>query len=285
MDFLNEHSIFDKRTSENLCKKVLKICDESSLFTNAKNAMKEFETLYTIKHPCICRAIGINTSEPISDDEKENTTIALYLEFLSRNLKECIDKNILDNTLKVRIAIEIAHALNFIHKHGMIHRDIKIENIMMNSIFESKIVDFGLVRIDECVNGESFVQTSMTKGIGTLSYMSPEMINEENYDSKTDVYSYGIVLHYLFIGKLPVYSIKDKVNGKQIPLPKPSSSITEFGIKMITKCTNHTPSKRPSFDEILNDIRANSFLLAPGIDKALIVRRDRELSFFESQKP
>lgn len=131
------YKIVDTRTGENLCKKVLKISDESSQFTNAKNAMKEFETLYTIKHPCICRAIGINTSEPINEDDQTNTTIALYLEFLSRNLKECIDKNILDNTLKVRIAIETAHALNFIHKHGMIHRDIKIENIMMNSIFEN----------------------------------------------------------------------------------------------------------------------------------------------------
>ena len=124
----------------------------------------------------------------------------------------------------------------------------------------------------------------LIEGIGTLSYMSPEMINEENYDSKTDVYSYGIVLHYLFIGKLPVYNMKDKINGKAIPLPKPSSSITEFGIEMITKCTNHTPSKRPSFEEILKDIRAHSFSLAPEIDQALIIRRDRELSFYESQK-
>lgn len=55
--------------------------------------------------------------------------------------KECIDKKLLDNTLKVRIA----HALNFIHKNNMIHRDVKVENNMLNSDFDAKVVDFGLI--------------------------------------------------------------------------------------------------------------------------------------------
>lgn len=59
--------------------------------------------------------------------------------------KECIDKKLLDNTLKVRIAVEVAHALNFIHKNNMIHRDVKVENNMLNSDFDAKVVDFGLI--------------------------------------------------------------------------------------------------------------------------------------------
>ena len=58
----------------------------------------------------------------------------------------------------------------------------------------------------------------MTKGIGTLSFMSPEMLNKEDYDFKTDIYSFGVVLY--FIGNLPKYSLKDKMSGKPIQLPK-----------------------------------------------------------------
>ena len=77
----------------------------------------------------------------------------------------------------------------------MIHRDLKIENIMLNAVFQTKLVDFSLIRINECVLDEySLVDDSMTKGVGTLSYMSPEMLNEEDYDNKTDVYSFGVVL-------------------------------------------------------------------------------------------
>lgn len=47
--------------------------------------------------------------------------------------------------MKIKIIIEIAHAMNYIHKKGMIHRDLKIENIMLNSVYQSKLVDFGLI--------------------------------------------------------------------------------------------------------------------------------------------
>lgn len=98
------YKIIDTRTDQILCKKVLKLCDESSLYKNAKNAIKEFEILHKINHPSICKAIKINISEPIKTEaneqaEEELTTILLHLEFLSRSLKESIDKKVLDNTL------------------------------------------------------------------------------------------------------------------------------------------------------------------------------------------
>ena len=160
------------------------------------------------------------------------------------------------------------------------HRDLKLENIVMNSVFDSKIIDIGLVHASEM----SATSTSLTNGIGTLAYMSPEMASEEEYSNKTDVYSFGIVLHYIFTGGLPAYSMKDKMLGKQIPLPSASSSVSEFCIDLISKCTSSKPDSRPSFEEILEDIRAHSYGLASEIDKSLIRRRDSELSFYESIK-
>lgn len=75
---------------------------------------------------------------------------------------------------------------------------------MLNSVFDTKIVDFGLVRINENIFSQySFVEDSLTRRIGTFAYMSPEMINEEEYDNKTDVYSFGVVLYFMFVGSLP----------------------------------------------------------------------------------
>ena len=115
----------------------------------------------------------------------------MFLEFLDFKLNEIL-KSEITNTLKARIVIEITHAMKFIHNKGLIHRDLKVENIMLNSVYEYKVVDFGLVRIHEFLDSEySFVQDSLTRGVGTFAYMSPEMLNNEDYDYKTDVYSFG----------------------------------------------------------------------------------------------
>ena len=90
------------------------------------------------------------------------------------------ENKLLSNTLKVRISIEVAFGMSHIHWHRMIHRDLKLENIMMNGLFESKIIDFGLVSLP------TFSETgiSLTRGVGTFSYMSTEILNEEKYDKK-----------------------------------------------------------------------------------------------------
>lgn len=128
------------------------------------------------------------------------TTIALFLELLEIKLKDCLSRNIFSNTMKVSVGVEVVFAMDFIHKIGMIHRDLKIKNIMLNSGLEAKVIDFDLVHVTKNVVDNTNI--SMTKGIGTLAYMSPEMQNEDEYNHKTDVYSFGIVLHVIFTGKV-----------------------------------------------------------------------------------
>ena len=114
--------------------------------------------------------------------------------------------------------------------------------------------------------------------------MSPEMMNEEdNYDGKTDVYSFGVVLHFIFTGYLPKQKMKDKMIGKPVELPSPSESISPFCIKLISMCLEYSPSKRPSFKEILNLMRENSYELADDINPSILKKRDNELSLFERQ--
>lgn len=180
----------------------------------------------------------------------------------------------LDNTTKTKIAFGMAH----VHKLGMIHRYIKINNIMLNKRFEAKIIDFGLVHVSEMLNGESFV--SLTKGIGTFAYMSPEMLNEDDYDYKTDVYSIGVYLYVLFTGSLPKQKFNEKLS-KKVPLPNPSPSISKFCIELIRRCMEIKPKNRPSFDEILNLMIKNDFSLASDVDKDIILMRYQDLERFK----
>lgn len=281
------YKIFDKRTKTPICKKVLKYKEGQTTIIDAQNALKEFEVLYRISHPCICKAVGINTAEKIEVTDKNGhvqnmTTIALFLEFLDYNLSELLKMKIITNTTKVRIVLDVAHAMNFVHKRGMMHRDLKIENIMLNSFFETKLVDFGLVKINESVFDDfSYVEESLTKGVGTFAYMSPEMANEEEYNNKTDVYSFGVLLHAIFTGSLPKQNLRDKVTGKNVKLPDPSDLISDFCINLIKKCMSFKSSDRPSFDEILSQIRENSYELAAGVDYSILSKRDKELESFE----
>ncbi len=95
------------------------------------------------------------------------------------------------------IAIQIAAALNAAHEAGIIHRDIKPENIMLRPDGYVKVLDFGLAKLTEATHApdESTTQTGMI--MGTPSYMSPEQARGQKVDHRTDIWSFGVVLHEL----------------------------------------------------------------------------------------
>ncbi|KAK8838865.1 hypothetical protein M9Y10_032907 [Tritrichomonas musculus] len=272
--------VSDRRTGEVMCKKVIKEISDDRAFKTLKNAVKEIDISQSVRHPCICDFLGYNTRErlPVIGKESEKTTVALFFELLPFSVKEVASKNLLSNTLKVRIAVEVAFGMSHLHSRGMMHRDLKLENIMMNSVFDSKIIDFGLVHASEM--SDSF--SSLTKGIGTLAYMSPEMVNEEEYDNKTDVYSYGVVLFALFTGSLPKQSMRDRLNNVMMEYPAASWNISEYCISLIKRCTSFKATERPTFDDIIDDMFSNNFQLASEVDVKAIKHRFRELNRIRS---
>ncbi|KAK8895273.1 hypothetical protein M9Y10_023717 [Tritrichomonas musculus] len=276
------YKVVDSRSGRTMCKKVLKTVEGVTTFKDLQNAVKEFEVLHLISHPCICESIWINTSSKVKDS-KDKTTVSIYLEYFKNSLKNFLNGPVINNTFKARIVVEIAHALSYLHKKGMIYRDLKIDNIMLNDVFEVKLIDFGLVKITECLNSQySFVHETMTKGVGTFDYMSPEMLNEDDYNEKTDVYSFGILLFVIFTGSLPKIKLKDKLNGKSFQLPDESNSISKFCINLIEKCVCYDPDSRPSFDQILSDMKKNHYKFADDIDEKVPAFRSQELARFES---
>ncbi|MET1083876.1 MAG: serine/threonine-protein kinase, partial [Burkholderiales bacterium] len=117
---------------------------------------------------------------------------------LSEILKE---KELLPAPAVVEIGIQLARALDYAHRKGIIHRDVKPGNIMLvkdtNAV---KVADFGICRID---NSDATQQTQVGNVLGTPHYMSPEQVLGQKVDSRSDLFSAGVVLYQLLTGHLP----------------------------------------------------------------------------------
>ena len=270
------YKVVDERTNQIICRKELKL-NEQIQFRDRKNFLKEIDILCGINHPCICKYIGANLEEKV--DDSGITTHSLFYEYLELCLDDVYDK--LDNTMKTKICIEIAHAMKFIHQHKLIHRNLNTTNIRLDESFTAKITDFGVAIFEESIEDESlFMTKSVNKKFTTFCFISPEMRNEEQYNNKTDVYSFGVLLLYIFTGKVPEQNMNDIVSRKK-NLPSPSSSISKECIDLISRCISMQPDDRPSFEDIIKYMRDISYSLASNVNIKLISSRDQELESYE----
>ncbi|MBI3982022.1 MAG: protein kinase [Gemmatimonadetes bacterium] len=100
----------------------------------------------------------------------------------------------------VRIGQEVAGALDYAHRHGVVHRDVKPENIMLHE-GHALVADFGIGKAVSAVEGDTFTQTGAT--VGTPAYMSPEQAAGEPVDGRSDIYSLGCMLYEMLTGEPP----------------------------------------------------------------------------------
>jgi serine/threonine protein kinase/Tol biopolymer transport system component len=164
-----------------------------------RRLLHEARAAAALDHPYICKIYDVG-------EMGGRTFIAMeYLE--GETLKERLSQGPFGLKEVLRIAAEIAEALEAAHGKGIVHRDIKPSNIVLTDQGHIKVADFGiakrLVRTGEAEQDWTGTISEDTATLGTLSYMSPEQLQGEEVDTRSDIFSFGIVLYELLVGEHP----------------------------------------------------------------------------------
>ncbi|HEY4643352.1 MAG TPA: protein kinase [Bacteroidota bacterium] len=160
--------------------------------------LQEAQAASALNHPNICTVYEI-------DEAGDETFMVMELiegmtlrEWTEKKLEKSDGYRKLSLRETVDLALQVAEGLEKAHEKGIIHRDVKAENIMVTDDGRAKIMDFGLAKL----RGASKL-TKIGSTVGTLAYMSPEQVEGIETDHRTDIFSFGVLLYEMLAGHLP----------------------------------------------------------------------------------
>jgi len=240
---------FDKRTKREVAIKRLKF---KKLNGNKLHAFqREVSVLATASHPCLLGFVGATDTPPFCIITEWMAGDTLYHEI--HKYKR------LDATQRTIAAFDIARGMQFLHSKHIIHRDLKSLNVLFDSNQRAHICDFGFSR-------DMGKEDLYTQNIGTPHWMAPELLtSSSSYNSKIDVYAYGIVLWELVSGQLPFAGLESTQIIAQVLMndsrPMIPSNTNSFMADLIKQCWDRNPDNRPSFDEIVRRFQTGPVLL------------------------
>ena len=157
-----------------------------------KRLLREARAAATLDHPNIC------TVYEVGEADGRGFIAMQYVDGAS--LADRLKQAPLELPAAIAIGAQVANALTEAHRHGIVHRDVKPQNVMLSAANHATVLDFGLAKATEPAGAASQTVTILTEaGVvsGTLSYMSPEQARAEVVDERSDVFSFGIVLYEL----------------------------------------------------------------------------------------
>ena len=159
--------------------------------------------------------------------------------------------------------------MSYLHSHNIIHRDLKPDNILVDDNLNPKIADFGLSKINQSdQTSSSMVSTLGLKG--TIAYIPPEILNDYDYTKEGDVYAFSMIVYEIMTNIEPfkncgMSTLISKVSkGIRPDLDQP---IPESYKNLIEKCWSQDPSIRPSFDEIVKELKSDSGFITDLVDE------------------
>jgi TolB-like protein/tetratricopeptide (TPR) repeat protein/predicted Ser/Thr protein kinase len=166
--------------------------------TGRRRLIREAQHAATLTHRNICTIyeVGETADQPF-----------IVMEYLDgRSLREVLHQGPCELRRALRIGVQVADALSHAHEHGIIHRDLKSSNIVVDSTGRAIVLDFGLAkRVPSSNDGAQRDSTLTTQGAvaGTLSHMAPELLLGSQADARSDVWALGVLLYELVTGQLP----------------------------------------------------------------------------------
>ncbi len=241
----------DTRSGNPIAIKVLKeeFLDNDELVRRFKNESKAISIL---DHPNIVRVYDVSVTDRLQYIVME------YIDGIT--LKEYLRQRggVLSWKEVVYFATQVLSALQHAHSKGIVHRDVKPQNIMLLADGSIKMMDFGIARFSRAQS-----QTVSDKAIGSVHYISPEQAKGDRTDARTDIYSVGVMMYEMLSGSLPfdgngAVSIAIKqISDKARPLAEVAPSVPEGLCQITEKAMEKDPDARfQSAGEMLNALEA-----------------------------
>lgn len=232
-----------------------------------KLVKREISTQIATEHPFIIKLFGYSNYEPftIVEEYASKGTLFKYLHYSKKS-------RFLDATRKNIISMGIAHAMATLHSQGIIHRDLKSTNILIDEYFYPKICDFGISR--SITDGEP-----LTCNVGAPQWMAPEVFLSGDYSYPSDVYSFGSLLYEIVSGSIPWENDDNSIEkailrGERPEIPRNAPKSIK---NLIIKCWNEDPEARPTFSEIYK-LFADRKCMFDGCDDSEITFLTRKLN-------
>jgi len=211
--------------------------------------IQEARAASALNHP------NVATIHEIAETEGQTFLVMEFVDGMT--LREKIQSGPLKTKDAVTIAIQTADALQKAHDSQIIHRDIKSDNVMFTNDGLVKVMDFGLAKL----KGAAKI-TKAGSTVGTAAYMSPEQIQGEEIDHRTDIFSFGVALYEMLAGQLPFRGEHDAALMYEVVNVEPPSLLdlqknvdTELN-RIVTKCLEKDRDERyQSMREIVVDLK------------------------------
>src|SRR5688572_6361206 len=202
---------------------------------NRERFLREAQAAASLNHPSICTIHEI--------DEEHGFLSMEFIEGLS--VKEKIEIRPLPLEEALNIAMQACTGLQAAHDRGIVHRDIKPANLMLTAQGQVKIMDFGLAQV-----GDSTRITKTGTSLGTPAYMSPEQAKGDAVDRRTDIWSLGVVLYEMIVGRLPFRGETEQavsygiVHAEPEPVTALRTGLPKELDRVLAKALRKNPSER-----------------------------------------
>ena len=220
--------------------------------TDRARFLQEAQAAAALNHANVC------TIHEIHDEGEHPFIVMEHVEgaTLRKLIRDAGDSPIPMETV-LEVVLQIGEALYTAHDKGVVHRDVKSENIMVSDTGQVKVMDFGLARV---YGSERLTKSSST--IGTVAYMSPERIQGQEVDARSDIFSFGVVLYEMLAGRLPftgeyessmMYAI---VNEEPEPIQKYRSGLSSEMMHVLNRALEKQPADRyQTMSDVLIDLK------------------------------